>query len=182
MYIFHEERECICTMPFYADRLSKNSTKINISRNRVAIAIELIEEGSIACGQMITTLFFPPLPFIFQVCQFLMVMTWYCRLQITLFADFCFLNTLNILVGACLGLGSPCCDIPHHIFSQGIQAGRCLCVRGCGIKGKLNEQPHKWPFSAELWWNPEESDNFVVKPLVQIQTQMPLFFWVKTAR
>jgi len=35
-------------------------------RNRVAIAIELIEEGSIACGQMITTLFFPPLPFIFQ--------------------------------------------------------------------------------------------------------------------
>ena len=64
-------------------------------------------------------------------------------LQITLFADFCFLNTLNILVGACLGLGNPCCDIPHHIFSQGIQAGRCLCVRGCGIKGKLNEQPHK---------------------------------------
>ena len=65
----------VCTMPFYADILSKNSTEINISRNRVAIAIELIEEGSIACGQMITTLFFPPLPFIFQVCQFLMVMT-----------------------------------------------------------------------------------------------------------
>ena len=37
------------------------------SRNRVAIAIELIEEGSIACGQMLTTLFFPPLPFLFQV-------------------------------------------------------------------------------------------------------------------
>ena len=65
----------VYTMPFYEDRLSKNSTKINILRNRVAIAIELIEEGSIACGQMITTLFFPPLPFIFQVCQFLMVIT-----------------------------------------------------------------------------------------------------------
>ena len=75
MYINHEERGCICTMPYYEGRLSKNSTKIDILRNRVAIAIELIEEGSIACGQMITTLFFPPLPFIFQVCQFLVVMT-----------------------------------------------------------------------------------------------------------
>ena len=35
-------------------------------RNRVAIAIELIEEGSVACGQMLSTLFFPPLPFILQ--------------------------------------------------------------------------------------------------------------------
>lgn len=36
-------------------------------RNRVAIAIELIEEGSVACGQMLATLFFPPVPFILQV-------------------------------------------------------------------------------------------------------------------
>ena len=43
-------------------------------RNRVAIAIELIEEGSIACGQMITTLFFPPLPFLFQVIPLLVVL------------------------------------------------------------------------------------------------------------
>ena len=35
-------------------------------RNRVAIAIELIEEGSVACGQMLSTLFFPPLPFLLQ--------------------------------------------------------------------------------------------------------------------
>ena len=35
-------------------------------RNRVAIAIELIEEGSVACGHMISTLFFPPLPFVLQ--------------------------------------------------------------------------------------------------------------------
>ena len=39
---------------------------IPVFRNRVAIAIELIEEGSIVCGQMLTTLFFPPLPFLFQ--------------------------------------------------------------------------------------------------------------------
>lgn len=36
-------------------------------RDRVAIAIELIEEGSVACGQMMTTLLFPPLPFLLQV-------------------------------------------------------------------------------------------------------------------
>ena len=35
-------------------------------RNRVAIAIELIEEGSVACSQMLCTLFFPPLPFVLQ--------------------------------------------------------------------------------------------------------------------
>ena len=35
-------------------------------RNRVAIAIELIEEGSVACSQMLSTLFFPPLPFVLQ--------------------------------------------------------------------------------------------------------------------
>ena len=46
-------------------------------RNRVAIAIELIEEGSIACGQMITTLFFPPLPFLFQVIPLLLVVLLY---------------------------------------------------------------------------------------------------------
>ena len=43
-------------------------------RNRVAIAIELIEEGSIACGQMLTTLFFPPLPFLFQVLTYVVVL------------------------------------------------------------------------------------------------------------
>ena len=35
-------------------------------RNRVAIAIELIEEGSVACSQMLCTLFFPPVPFLLQ--------------------------------------------------------------------------------------------------------------------
>ena len=35
-------------------------------RNRVALAIELIEEGSVACSQMLATLFFPPLPFVLQ--------------------------------------------------------------------------------------------------------------------
>ena len=35
-------------------------------RNRVALAIELIEEGSVACSQMLATLFFPPLPFLLQ--------------------------------------------------------------------------------------------------------------------
>ena len=35
-------------------------------RNRVAIAIELIEEGSVACSQMLCTLFFPPVPFVLQ--------------------------------------------------------------------------------------------------------------------
>ena len=36
-------------------------------RNRVSLAIELIEEGSIACSQLLPTLFFPPLPFLLQV-------------------------------------------------------------------------------------------------------------------
>ena len=35
-------------------------------RNKVAIAIELIEEGSVACSQMLCTLFFPPVPFLLQ--------------------------------------------------------------------------------------------------------------------
>ena len=35
-------------------------------RKRISIAIELIEEGSIAVGHMMSTLFFPIVPFIWQ--------------------------------------------------------------------------------------------------------------------
>ena len=35
-------------------------------RKRISIAIELIEEGSIAVGHMMSTLFFPIVPFVWQ--------------------------------------------------------------------------------------------------------------------
>ena len=35
-------------------------------RKRISIAIELIEEGSIAIGHMMSTLFFPIVPFVWQ--------------------------------------------------------------------------------------------------------------------
>ena len=60
--------------------VSTKNTLHSCFRNRVAIAIELIEEGSIACGQMITTLFFPPLPFLFQVIPLLVVVLLYAVL------------------------------------------------------------------------------------------------------
>ena len=42
-------------------------------RNRISIAIELIEEGSKACTQMCSTLYFPPVPFILQVKRYFLV-------------------------------------------------------------------------------------------------------------
>ena len=50
----------------------------------MAIAIELIEEGSVACGNMVSTLFFPPLPFVLQVS---------CTLQLD--TEPCFLPALS---------------------------------------------------------------------------------------
>ena len=42
-------------------------------RKRIKIAIELIEEGSIAVGHMFSTLFFPLVPFIWE----LLIIVWF---------------------------------------------------------------------------------------------------------
>ena len=44
-------------------------------RKRIKIAIELIEEGSIAVGHMMSTLFFPLVPFIWE---FLIIVWFFC--------------------------------------------------------------------------------------------------------